>query len=132
MRIGYTAPENENCELRNNLIVNADLDIVRYKEVVNEGNIIMKKDRDRPKGVKADLLPNKFDRNRAHLVIFNWDKTQTAEVTTNGFLESGEKFQLMDPKNLFAAPLFEGTCQAGKIRLPIKAEFAVFVLLKVR
>jgi len=132
MRIGYTAPHNENCELRNNLIVNGDLDIVRYKEVIDKDNIIIKKGQDRPKGVKAALLPNKFDRNRAHLVIFNWDKTQTVELTTKGFLKSGEKFQLMDPKNLFAAPIFEGKCQAGKIRIPVKAEFAVFVLFKGR
>ncbi|MBN2269239.1 MAG: right-handed parallel beta-helix repeat-containing protein, partial [Sedimentisphaerales bacterium] len=130
MRIGYTAPENENCELRDNLIVNGDLEIVRYKEVIDEGNVVVKKGQERPKGVKAVLLANKFDPNRAHLAIFNWDNTETVEVTTNGFIKSGQRFQLFDPKNLFGKPVFEGRCKADTINLPTKTEFAVFVLLK--
>jgi len=130
MRIGYDAPENENCELRDNLIVNTDLEIVRYKDVIDEGNVIIKKGGQRPKGVKAVLLPNRFDPNRAHLIIFNWDNAENVELATNGFLKSGERFQLFDPKNLFGKPAFEGKCEADMIRVPVKAEFAVFVLLK--
>ena len=132
MRIGYNAPHNENCELRDNLIANGDLEIALYKDVINEGNVVIKEGQERPKGVKAALLPNRFDPNRAHLVIFNWDKTQTVQVTTNGFLKSGETFQLFDPKTLFGKPVFEGKCEVDTIRLPVKAEFAVFVLLKNR
>ena len=132
MRIGYTAPHNENCELRDNLIVNADLTVVQYKEVINEDNVIIAKAQNRPNTPKTILLPNRYDENRANLVIYNWQKAKTVEVKTEGFLGTGDKFKLMDPKNLFAAPVFEGKCQADVIRVPTKAEFAVFVLLKRR
>ncbi|MCK4294766.1 MAG: hypothetical protein KAY65_16310 [Planctomycetes bacterium] len=130
MRIGYSAPHNENCDIRDNVIVNGELSFVRYKKVVQEGNIIIKKGRKRPKGAKAILLPNRFDRNRAHLVIYNWDKAESVEVAAKPFLKSGETFRLMDPQDLFGNPVAEGKCAGNAIRVPVKGEFAVFVVLK--
>ncbi|MHC4742066.1 MAG: hypothetical protein ACYS8Z_09155 [Planctomycetota bacterium] len=130
MRIGYNAPHNENCEVRDNSIVNGDLTFVRYKNAIDEGNVIIKKGQNRPKTVKTALLPNKYDPNRAHLVIYNWNKAQIVEIPAGQFLEDDESIRLMDPKNLFGIPVFEGKCKDGKITVPLKTEFAVFVLLK--
>ena len=88
MRIGYSAPHNENCEIRDNFIANGGLDIVRYKDVVEENNIVIKRGQERPKGVKTALLPNRFDPNRANLVIYNWSKAKTVEVPTSDFLKN--------------------------------------------
>ncbi len=130
MRIGYSAPYNENCEIRDNVIVNGDLNINRYKTVVKENNLIVRKDQKRPAGVKTVLLPNRFDRNRAHLVIYNWDKAETVKVTAESFLKNGDSFRLMDPQNIFGNPIFEGTYSDDVIHLPVKTEFMVFVVLR--
>ena len=132
MRIGYSAPHNENCEVRDNVIVDGELSFVRYKSVSDEGNVVIKKGQERPEGAKAVLLPNRYDRNRAHLVIYNWDGAGSVEVAAKPFLGSGEMFQLMDPKDLFGDPVAQGKCEDDTIRVPVRGEFAVFVVLKNR
>ena len=130
MRIGYTAPHNEDCEVRDNIIVNGDLNIIRYKKTVQEGNLIVRRNQTRPTGVKAVLLPNRFDRNRAHLAIYNWDKRQEVEVAAKPFLQDAQNFSLIDPQAPFGNPVIQGKCEADSIRVPVNGEFAVFVLLK--
>jgi hypothetical protein len=130
MRIGYNAPYNENCEVRDNVIVNGELDISKYKQVVQSGNLIIKKGEKRPAGTKSVLLPNRFDRNRAHLVIYNWDKAEKVEVKAEPFLADGESYRLMDPQDWFGQAVARGKCRAGTITVPVKGEFAVFVVLK--
>ena len=128
MRIGYNAPYNENCEIRDNVIVNGDLNINRYKTVVKKDNLIVKRVQKRPAGVKTVLLANRFDQNRAHLVVYNWDRAEGVEVTAKPFLKSGETFRLLDPQNFFGSPVAEGKCYGDTIQVPIKGEFAIFVL----
>jgi hypothetical protein len=130
MRIGYNAPHNENCELRDNVIVNGDLSITRYRNVVQQDNLVIRKGQTSPTAVKAVLLPNRFDRDRAHLVIYNWDRRQEVGVAAEPLLQDGQNFSLMDPQAPFGDPVFQGKCEEDSIRVPVKGEFAVFVLLK--
>jgi len=132
MRIGYSAPYNENCEVRNNTIVDGELNIIRYKKVVQQDNLIVRKDQSRPTGIKTILLPNRYDQNRAHLAIYNWDRAEKARVNNKQFFKSGEIFRLMDPQDLFGSPVVQGTCYKDAIDVPMKSEFAVFVVLKKR
>lgn len=130
MRIGYSAPYNENCQVLDNVIVNGGLNIVRYRRAVQEGNLIVGKNKKRPTGIKAVLLANRFDRNRAHLVIYNWDKAEKVEVTVKPFLKNGDSFRLIDPEDFFGNPVAQGKCYADAIHIPMKGEFAVFVVLR--
>lgn len=130
MRIGYSAPYNENCQVRDNIIVNGDLSIIRYRKAVQDGNLVIKKGQNRPTGVKSFLLPNRFDRNRAHLVVYNWDKAENVKVRAKPFLKKGDSFRLMDPQNFFGGPVAEGKCHRDVIHIPMKGEFAVFVVLR--
>ena len=131
MRIGYNAHYNENCEIRDNTIVNGNLDINRYKKVVNEDNLIVKRGQKPPTGVKTVLLPNRLDNDRAHLLVYNWDKAEGVEVTVKPFLKEGEGYQLLNPQNVFGNPVAEGKCSGDTIQVPIKGEFAVYVLKKL-
>ena len=130
MRVGYNAPYNENCEVRDNVIVNGELNIIRYRKAVQEGNFVVRKGQKRPTGVKAVLLPNRFDQNRAHLVVYNWDQMEKVEVAAKPFLKNGDSFRLMDPLDFFGNPVAQGKCRGDTIDVPMKAEFAVFVVLK--
>jgi hypothetical protein len=128
MRIGYNAPYNENCELRDNIIVNGDLNIERYQNVVQESNLVVTKDQTRPAGARTIFLPNRYDKNRAHLVIYNWDSAEKVRVETGNFLKSGETFRLMNPQDLFGNPLMQGKCSEDAIEVPVNSEFTVFVV----
>ena len=130
MRIGYNAPYNEDCEIRDNLIVDGDLAITRYRKVVNEGNRILKKGEKRPRDTKAILLPNQYDPQRAHLAVFNFGNARRVAVRVASFLKPGDAYRLMDPKALFGEPVFQGTCAGDTIAVPVEGEFAAFVLLR--
>jgi hypothetical protein len=130
MRIGYNAPYNENCEIRDNIIVNGVLNIDRYKKILKEDNLIIIKEQKRPAGVKTALLPNRFDRNRAHLVVYNWDKAENVKVRAKPFLKDGDSYRLINPQNFFGNSFFDGKYGGDAIQIPVKTEFAVFVVFR--
>jgi len=132
MRIGYNAPYNENCELRDNIIVNGELSIDRYQNAVQEGNLVIKKGQTRPAETMTIFLPNRYDKNRAHLAIYNWESAEKVRVETGDFFKSGQTFHLMNPRDLSGSPIIQGTCEKGAIDVTVKSEFAVFVVLKSR
>ncbi|HUG94079.1 MAG TPA: hypothetical protein VML55_24830, partial [Planctomycetaceae bacterium] len=41
MKIGYSAPHNEDCEVRGNVIVGGGLEVVRYRSAVTEDNLVL-------------------------------------------------------------------------------------------
>jgi hypothetical protein len=131
MRIGYGAPWNEDCDIRDNVVVNGRLEIERYRSAVQENNLIVGKNDVRPAQNKSVLLPNKYDPDRAHLVIYNWDKAETVDVDAGRFAKDGDVIELFDPKDPFGNPTATPTRRNGIIRVPIHEEFTVF-LVKAR
>jgi hypothetical protein len=132
MRLGYDAPENEDCELRNNVILNGTLEIKNYKKTINEGNEIFKTGDKLPAENKIVLLPNKYVDKRAHVVVLNYTKQKEVKVPGGEFLKAGEAFKLFDPRKLNEKPLLEGKCDGSGISVPLNGESAAFVLLKER
>ncbi|NQT84234.1 right-handed parallel beta-helix repeat-containing protein [bacterium] len=125
MRIGYGA-QNEDCELRDNVIARGDLTIQKYRQVVKEGNVEALPDR------KTIMIPNKYDPNRAHLAIFNGARAREVRAHVAPFLKPGDAFCLKRAKDFFGKPLFEGKCKEKEITVPMEGEFTVFVVLKER
>jgi len=123
MRLGYGA-QNEDCEIRDNVIAHGGLVIEKFRKVAKEGNVT-----DMP-AKKAVLVPNKYDPRRANLVIYNGARAPEVSVDAGPFLGPGEPFRLMDPKDLHGKPAFQGASAGTEIRVPVKGEFAVYVVLK--
>ncbi|MHC4177571.1 MAG: right-handed parallel beta-helix repeat-containing protein [Planctomycetota bacterium] len=132
MRVGYSAPHNEDCQIRHNVILGGGMQINNYKRVVKEGNLVLDKNDPRPKDADARVVlrPNRYDPNRAHVAVFNWAKTLTVGMQPGRFLEPGDKYRLMDPRDFFGKPVVAGTFDGKPIRVPLPGEFAAFVLLK--
>lgn len=80
MQLGYNAPYNEDCEVRGNVISNGALSISKYKQALNEDNLVFEKKAVRSPATRIILRPNQYDRRRAHLAIFNWEKKATVSV----------------------------------------------------
>jgi hypothetical protein len=123
-------PENEDCEVCDNVIVNGGLTINKYKKAVSEGNLILAKGAKRPAGSKSVLLASRYDPGRAHLAVFNWENAKEVQVETKGFLGVGDNYRLFDPKDPFGKPLFEGVCRREAIPVPMSGEFAAFIVLR--
>jgi hypothetical protein len=130
MQVGYAAPFNEDCEVRDNVVVDGSLSIHKYKRAVREGNLVLPKGMARPKEGRAVLRPNKYDPRRAHLALFNWAKGPAMEVGLGAFLKKGDRYRLMSPRDFFGKPALAGTYDGKRVRVPLAGEFAAFVLLK--
>jgi hypothetical protein len=130
MRLGYNAPYNEDCEVRDNVIVNGSLAINDYRRVVNENNLVLSKEDPRPKEARVVLRPSRYDPRRANLALFNAERQPIVEVVTDGFLKRGDRFRLMDPRDFFGRPVLTGRYNGRSMRVPVTGEFAAFVLLK--
>jgi hypothetical protein len=73
---------------------------------------------------------NRYDPNRANVVIFNWAKEATVELPTGSFLEAGDEYRLLDPRDFFGRPVLSGRFDGSPLRAPVEDEFAAFVLVK--
>lgn len=132
MQIGYTAPENEDCEVRDNVIVDGNLSIIRFRQATNVGNLVLPPKSPRPtdKPWLVELRPSKYDPNRAHLVIFNWAQKPAVFVDFRPWLRPGERFELKDPRDYFGKPVFVGRAATTPVRIPVHGEFAAYVVLR--
>ncbi len=130
MQIGYNAPENEDCEVRDNIIVNGGLTINKYKKAVNEGNLVLAKGAKGPGGTKTVWFPSEHDPSRAHLAIYNWENAKQVPVPVKGFFQMGDRFRVRDPKDLFGKPVMEGLWRGQGLSVPMNGEFAAFVVTR--
>jgi hypothetical protein len=132
MQVGYTAKENEDCEIRDNVIVNGGLSINKFKQVVNEGNLVLAKNAPRPAGqdVRVELRPNRYDPQRANVAVFNWAKKPAVELRFGKFLKPADNYRLMSPRDFYGEPVAAGTFDGKPVAVPVEGEFAAFVLLK--
>lgn len=123
LQVGWTK-ENEDCEVRDNVVARGKLSINHYRKVVDEGNV-----REMPAS-KAVLIPNKYDPARGHLVIYNGARAARVTVDVSKVLKGGDQYALLDPKNVYGPPVVLGQAQEPSIDVEMSGEFAVFVLVK--
>jgi hypothetical protein len=129
MQIGRNAPYNEDCEIVGNVVVNGELETTRFRKLTRDDNFILPPSReDRPVRNKYVLLPNRYDRKRAHLAVFNWDDASEVEIETGRLIDEGDMAELFDPENLFGNPIAKVVCRDEKTHVPVRSEFSVFVL----
>jgi len=131
MQLGYSAPENEDCEVRGNVIVNGSLSINKFKQVIEVDNLILHKNDPRPAGAadRVEIRPNRYDANRFHVIVFRRSPSPTVRLEPGRQLKTGDAYRLMDPRDLFGKPVAAGVYDGTGISIPMQGEFVVFVLL---
>jgi len=72
-----------------------------------------------PKGVKVFVRPNRYQKGRAHIIIFNWENRDAVAVDVSAVLQKGDRFELYDVENLLGKPVLTGTYAGGAIRAPM-------------
>jgi hypothetical protein len=123
MQIGMTK-ENEDCEVRDNVVVRGKISINNYRKAVDEGNV-----RELPPS-KSVVIPNKYDPGRAHVAIYNGARAPHVAVDVSAVLKPGDSFRLLDPKDVYGKPVLEGKVEGVLIQVPMTGEFCALVLLK--
>ena len=124
MQIGYSAPHNEDCEVRDNLIAKGRLSIRKYRTKIDEGNVL-----EMPSS-RAVLIPNRYDPARAHVAVYNGAGAPSVPLSIEGFLKPGDRFRVLRATDVFGKPVLEGTIEGASISVPMSGEFAAFLLLK--
>lgn len=106
--------------------------------------------RGRPTGLVVRLRPNRYERGRAHLAIYNWagHAAVSVDIAASG-LTIGDRYEIRDALNYFADAVAGGTYDGRPVTLPLTAssvsapvggvlfrpehpapEFSAFVILK--
>jgi len=95
----------------------------------------------KPTGTKVFVFPNKYQKGRANVGIFNWDNLASIEVDLAGVLAPGQKYAIYNCLDISqtvtaAKPVATGTYAGGKVALPMKRaeispNFEAFLVLPV-
>jgi hypothetical protein len=129
LQLGYSAPFNEDCEVRNNILVNGSLAINRFRQVIQEGNLIIPPGAPRPnEPARVVLRRNRYDPTRAHVLVFNWKKNPTVDVSLDGFATPGMIYRFMEPRDVYGRPVLEGRYTGQPVQVPMQEEFGVWVV----
>lgn len=89
----------------------------------------------RPTSNHISLRPNRYDSNRAHLAIYNWELLAEVGVDPGNFLAPGDRFTVRNVQDYFGPPVASGVFSGGRLRLPMTGtptspEFNAFVIIK--
>lgn len=89
-----------------------------------------------PKELWVKVRPNKYEPERANLVIYNWPHTKTVAIDLGKEwnLKAGDKYAVLDPENFWGEPVAQGTYEGHAVEVPVTGayapEFAAYVLVK--
>jgi hypothetical protein len=72
-----------------------------------------------PKGSNVFVRPNRYERGRAHIIIYNWDLLESLQVDLSGLLKVGDAFEIRDAQNYLGRPLLRSRFDGAPITLPM-------------
>jgi len=72
-----------------------------------------------PSGVKVVVRPNRYEKGRANIAIYNWDHKASVSVDVSQVLQAGDAYELRDVQDLFGAPVLAGKYSGGPLQVPM-------------
>ena len=138
------------------MLVNCDAIVARNTIIVSDGlNELRARFPDNDyhdqqgKGVGIQVRRNAYEPHRAHVVVYNWRKSEYVEVDISSVCTyPHDRYEVFDAQNFYAAPVVSGNCGSGLAKLPMMGlhvatpvgevptqprhtapEFAVFVVI---
>jgi hypothetical protein len=77
--------------------------------------------RAKPKGVRVFVRPNKYDRRRAHIVVYNWDHRPDVQVDVSATgLRRGDRYEVRDVQDYFGHPVKSGVFDGRMITISMQ------------
>lgn len=77
--------------------------------------------RGRPTGVEVFVRPNQYERGRANVIVYNWDRVGSVNVDLSGVLPAGTRYEVHPVQDFYGTPVVSGTYGGGSITIPIRA-----------
>jgi hypothetical protein len=74
-----------------------------------------------PTATKVFVRPNKYERGRANVTVFNWSNAGSVAVDMTGILSVGDAYEVRNVRDWFGTPAVTGTYGGGTINIPIVA-----------
>ncbi len=71
-----------------------------------------------PTGLKVFVKPNRYDANRANVIIYNWDQANTVGVDASAVLNPGDTYELRNTQDYFG-DVITGTYSGGNLQIPM-------------
>src|SRR5262249_15800961 len=66
---------------------------------------------DRPSTNWVFILPNRYERGRANITIYNWELASSVSVDVSRILPLGQLFEVRNARDFFGPPILTGTYQ---------------------
>jgi hypothetical protein len=140
LRVGYTAPYNEDAVVQDNVLLKTDMSITRFRRVEEANNRLVDGSTEATEMPQESWLrPNKYDPDRAHLAVANGRRAATVDVDLSGFLGLGDAYRIVSALDFYGQPLAEGIYDGGPLALPVPAveatgqgEFCAYVVFRTR
>jgi hypothetical protein len=70
-------------------------------------------------GTQIFIRPNRFERGRAHIVVYNWDNHDQVSVDVSSVLPRGWDYEVRNVQDLGAAPIRSGVFEGRPFELPM-------------
>jgi hypothetical protein len=71
-----------------------------------------------PQRVDAFVRPNRYETDRANIVIFNWPQQPYVSVNVSSVLTVGDSYELRDAQNFFGPPVLSGVYSGAPLNVP--------------
>jgi len=72
-----------------------------------------------PSGEWCFVRPNKYEKGRANITIYNWDLKSAVPVDVSSVLKKGSRYVLKDAQNFFGPPVISGIYQGLPLQIPM-------------
>ncbi|MFN0061811.1 MAG: hypothetical protein ACKVPX_04755 [Myxococcaceae bacterium] len=72
-----------------------------------------------PTGAWVALRQNRYEPDRAFLVVYNWSLSPTVDADVSTFLEAGDDYEVRLAADPFAPPILTGTWESGPLTFPM-------------
>lgn len=73
-------------------------------------------------GTKVFVRPNKYEAGRAHIIVYNWDKTNTVAADMSSVMAIGAVYEVRNAQDPFSPPVLVGTYDGMPLPLPMTGQ----------
>jgi hypothetical protein len=70
-------------------------------------------------GPQVFVRSNRFERGRAHLIVYNWTHLSSVPVDVSSVLPLGTPYEVRNAQDFFVPPVLTGTFDGQKLNLPM-------------
>ncbi len=72
-----------------------------------------------PTGLQVLIRPNRYERGRGHVTVYNWDNLSNVNVNLGSILTPGTAYEIRDAQNFYGPPVATGLYQGGSVTIPM-------------